>query len=484
MHIAKVTISNYKLFKGEHTFVFNEGLNFLVGENNTGKSTVFDAVNFAKSGLGKDKKILDVKNKFAAPNEHVSCTIRLEGNIKQIIGEFSEKKYEKYVFDEDGMEALLIQRSSEERTVNQAGKDVNLDVKKITIWNPEASQFENASGIDSVLSTLFEAQFVWADTDPDDVSDFGSTKICGRLLNDAIGDFFQSAQWKKFADIHQDTFHGMEDSLGKRAATIENKIKDILRSQYGVADIKFDFSLPETATFYKTGDIVVDDGANTRLEDKGTGMQRAVALAIIQVYAQSVAAHPADPTKTRPLFFFIDEPEICLHPKAQYQLLDALVEIGKTRQIFISTHSPYLLQRFDATSHNLLVFNKSGTDVTVVPANSLNLFPWSPSLGEICHRAYRINTVEFHNELYGHLQEKNERFTEKEMEQFLVSEGNAKVKTWVRVKNGNSQTGYPVTLMTFIRNTIHHPENRHNIDYSEAELQASIEALIALAKQP
>src|ERR1035437_873103 len=482
MHIASITIKNYKLFKGEHTFVFNAGLTFLVGENNTGKSTVFDAVNFVKAGLPKEKKVSDIKNKFAGPDQWVSCTIKLAGDIKKIINEFSEKKYEKYVFDEAGIETLLIQRSSEEKTIKQGTKDVNLDVKKVSIWNPESAQFENPSGIDSVLGTLFEAQFVWADMDPDDVSDFGTTKICGRLLNEAIGDFFEGEQWKNFTAVHQETFHGAGDSLGKRAGKIEQQIKAILQSQYGVADIRFDFSLPETATFYKTGEIVVDDGANTKLEDKGTGMQRAVALVIIQVYAQSIAKYEGDPTKTRPLFFFIDEPEICLHPKAQHQLLDALIEIAKLRQIFVSTHSPYLLQRFNSKSHSLFVFNKKGTDVNVITANTLDLFGWSPSLGEINYRAYQIYTIEFHNELYGHLQEKEGKFKETEIEAFLVSKGHAKTKTWVRVKNGNPETGYPVTSMTFIRNTIHHPENRQNANFTDKELKDSVEAMIGLAK--
>jgi putative ATP-dependent endonuclease of the OLD family len=235
MHIVTIKVENFKLFKGAHTFDFNDGLNFLVGENNTGKSTVFEAVHFVRSGLGKEKTISDVKNTFAKSDEHVVCTITFAGKIKLVINEFSEKKYEKYVFEKDGVETLLIQRSTEEKTIKQGGKDVDLDVKKITVWNPETNQFENPSGIDKVINTLFEIQFVWADTDPDDVSDFGSTKICGRLLNDAIGDFFQSDQWKTFTDVHQKTFHGAEDSLGKRAEKIEQQIKDILKSQYGVA---------------------------------------------------------------------------------------------------------------------------------------------------------------------------------------------------------------------------------------------------------
>jgi len=479
MRISSIDIENYKVFKGKHHFDFNGGLIFLVGENNTGKSTLLDAINFVKSGLPKEKKINDIKNKFANQEDHVVCKMKLTGNIREVINDFSEKKYERYVFDENGTEAILIQRSSEEKTIKQGDRDVKLDIKKVTIWNPEAEQFENPFGVD-VVNTLFETQFIWADTNPQEIADFGSTKICGRLLNEAIGDFFDSEQWKKFVEVHKETFCGTEDSLGKRAKRIEEGIKEVLNSQYGVADIKFDFSLPETATFYKTGDIIVDDGTNTRLEEKGTGMQRAVALAIIQVYAQSLTIHPSDPKKTRPLFLFIDEPEICLHPRAQYQLLDALVEISKVRQIFVSTHSPYLLKQFKPSIHDLIIFNKEGNLINATPASSLNLFPWSPSLCEINYKAYQLYTVEFHNELYGYIQGKEKLYTEKNTEKYFVLNGCVQSKVWIPEKNGITLPPQRVTMMTFIRNKIHHPENKNNQNYSQQELKDSIEKMIEL----
>lgn len=483
MRIAHVTVENYKIFKGKHYFDFNENLIFLVGENNTGKSTLFEAVNFLKSGLPAKKNISDVKNKFSKDNEHVVCTLKFKGGIKEVINDFSEAKYEKYVDEEDGWEVLTIQRSTEERTVKQNGKDIKLNVKKITVWNPTTSQFENVSGIDNVISTLFEAQFVWADTDPSDVSDFGSTKVCGRLLSEAVGDFFEGAQWKKFTAIHKETFHGDGDSLCRRTEVVEQNIKSIMETQYGRADVKFTFALPETTTFYKAGEITVNDGVDTKLEEKGTGMQRAVALAMIQVYSQNIVAHPDNAEKTKPLFFFIDEPEICLHPKAQHQLINALASISKLRQIFISTHSPYLLKSFESASHRLLMFKKKGESVEVTPAAQLNLFTWSPSMGEINYSAYNLCTWEFHNELYGYLQEKEKLYKEKELEDYFVSSDVKKNKKWIRVKDGVNLAPYDMTLMTYIRNAIHHPENKENESFTDEELRMSIEQMIDLVRR-
>ena len=485
MRISQIKINNFKAFNGEHSFDLRGDMIFLVGENNTGKSSLFEAINFLKSGLPKEKKLADVKNRLASETEHVICALKLVGNIKEVIAAFSEEKYDPYIFNEDGMETLIIQRSSEEKTISQGKKkDTKLSIKTVTIWNNDTKQFENPSGIDNVISSLFETQFVWADTDPSDVSDFGSTKICGRLLTESVGDFFNGEQWQRFQEVHKETFHGSGDSLSRRAEALEHEIQSVLDSQYGAAGIRFNFSLPESSTFFKAGDVTVDDGVDTKLSEKGTGMQRAIALAMIQVYAKRLTAHPTDSTKVKPLFFFIDEPEICLHPKAQKQLIEALAAISSVRQIFITTHSPYLLKSFSPDKHDLFVFERGGSSIAVVPSSRMQLFGWSPSWGEINYRAYKMCTIEFHNELYGYLQDKFNAWEEKDIEKCFIENGFSISKTWVRVKNGASLPPRDVTLMTFIRNTIHHPENRKNVDFTHEELKESIEQMFALAGKP
>ena len=187
MFIRELTITNFKGFSGRHEFKFDKNLVFFVGDNNTGKSSVFESIDFLKSGVPATKKIEDIQSKSSAGP--VTVTVKLQENIKSVITDFSEAKYMKYVFDEDGVETMLAQRTSEVSTIQQGGKSVEIGIKKITLWNESTNQFENPSGIDAVFKTLFEAQFVWADTSPDDIADFGSTKICGRLLTGAIGNF-------------------------------------------------------------------------------------------------------------------------------------------------------------------------------------------------------------------------------------------------------------------------------------------------------
>lgn len=51
MHIHKVTIENFKCFKGVFKLPLNAGINILVGNNEAGKSTILEAVHLALTGL-------------------------------------------------------------------------------------------------------------------------------------------------------------------------------------------------------------------------------------------------------------------------------------------------------------------------------------------------------------------------------------------------------------------------------------------------
>ncbi|MDL5482675.1 AAA family ATPase [Klebsiella quasipneumoniae] len=56
------------------------------------------------------------------------------------------------------------------------------------------------------------------------------------------------------------------------------------------------------------------------MNEKGHGMQRAVALSLLQVYAE-VTSNAANAAISKPFYLFIDEPEICLHPTGQKNYL-------------------------------------------------------------------------------------------------------------------------------------------------------------------
>lgn len=482
MYISKIALHNFKGFKGDHEFNFDKGVNFLVGNNNCGKSTLFQAIDFLQNGKSKEDFITKSLN---SENEHTSVTIELSGqDISKLVEQEHLKKYKNYLIGDGDNTRLLIMRSSEETRVIQSGKEKILSIKQVRVFNPENDQFENPSGIDSTISALFDAQFVWADTRSDEVLDFSRTKICGRIIEKVVLEQVKDS-WKEFQESHAKTFDKIAESL----SPIEAALQDKLAEQYGETKVNFQFTLPQISDFLKSGNIeLTDGGIQTSSFEKGTGMQRSLALAIIQLYAEITSSNDTDYSK--PLFFFIDEPETFLHPKAQNRLLDSLESLSKKSQIFVVTHSPYLLKRYKKGTHSIWLFSKNGSYNEAKEGEELDLFGnSSPSWGEINYYAYGIPSVEFHNELYGFVQAKatiedDSNYNEKSFDLYLRNHNKdlKQDRTYKKLKRDSSIEEYDVTLPTYIRNLIHHPENTKNLTYSDAELEESIKCLIDILK--
>jgi len=249
--------------------------------------------------------------------------------------------------------------------------------------------------------------------------------------------------------------------------------------------VKFSFPLPEIENFFKTGNIALsEEGIETKSSEKGTGMQRALALALIQVYADISSSNKDGVSK--PILFFIDEPETFLHPRAQNKLLDALEKISKNSQVFIITHSPYLLKKYRKETHSIHMFSKEFGLNKLEDGNELNLFGVSsPSLGEINYYTFGVLSFEFHNELYGFIQAKaisedEKNYFEEDFERYLVNKGMNQDQRYIKLKKDNSTEDQTRTLPTKIRNIIHHPENTHNTIFTDQELRKSIESLIKI----
>ena len=99
MSIKKVKIQNFKCFKDTFEIELNKGLNILVGNNGTGKSTILEAIHIALTGLygGRnirnelsqylfnkeiiDSYILSVNNGVALPPPFVCIEVFFEDSI-------------------------------------------------------------------------------------------------------------------------------------------------------------------------------------------------------------------------------------------------------------------------------------------------------------------------------------------------------------------------------------------------------------------
>lgn len=111
---------------------------------------------------------------------------------------------------------------------------------------------------------------------------------------------------------------------------------------------------PEIDDIFRVGATVwVDDGIRTDVGRKGQGLQRALIFALVRSLAKLTRLEREIPKASdgedaeapsrqasKSSYFVLEEPELYLHPQAQRELFDSLVELSKAEsQVLLCTHS-------------------------------------------------------------------------------------------------------------------------------------------------
>lgn len=177
----------------------------------------------------------------------------------------------------------------------------------------------------------------------------------------------------------------------------------------------------------------------------------------------TIAAESANNQLSNSLLL-LDEPETHLHPQAQECLKDELIKITKNKEnniVIFATHSNYMIDK-DRIDRCYRVY-KQGNRKT----EHKKIEGGSTSYSEVNYEVFSISSTDYHNELYGYLEDINK------------SKLNSleKKKKW---KNKKTNETEDVSLATYIRHSIHHPENTLNTKFTSDELTESIEELRAL----
>lgn len=205
MYIRRVTLENVKSFKGEHKFNLQPGVNYFVGDNNSGKSTLLEAILFTFQGQTQTKWTPET---FYCKNGSGRTRVEVDiaGGVENIVNQDKFSVLRDFLFGSDGESILRLERSSEEREVLQGRKTKHVDVRAVCFWHPERKQFENVTGIDAKVEAMFDFEDVWADAHPSDHIDFANNKTLGRLLDSSFKKFVKTELWSNLSEAHKRAF--------------------------------------------------------------------------------------------------------------------------------------------------------------------------------------------------------------------------------------------------------------------------------------
>lgn len=180
----------------------------------------------------------------------------------------------------------------------------------------------------------------------------------------------------------------------------------------------------------------------------------------------------------------IDEPELSMHPMWQKKILNYYrkmftVDEKQTVQMILATHSEYVIQSALKDRENVLVIVLTDDNGTVRSKRitAPNVLP-SVTAAETNYLAFGVPSVDYHIELYGWLQNKTSNHSIGACDSYIASCAQYDRTRHEKIDHYNSHRY--LTLPTYIRNAIDHPDSSRR--YTEEELKISIELLIELCR--
>lgn len=488
MKISKVSIRNFRSIK-ETSFDARD-LSLFIGNNGTGKTSIIEAINFAISPhfLSGRIKHTDFYNGTDDP-----IIIKIEFDSV-----FTTKLPDGYTTQKVECNGVHLEIKKRDRAAN--GKAFS-DIVVLSHYVTPNRTKDNEKGWEITRGTGTKFQFDERLLSLSQVDLEGFTKSfyfgknrekqLQRGYNSSVSSVFDDYNWRFSKNVREETVPEGTDNFFTKKSIFEKEIVSriddaSMKKCFEVLNKKLkDFEIDTIdLSFIDSGAPFDSAFLSQKLEKLDlpvTSLGSGVEMVISLLFLETLAAL----SKER-VVVLIDEPELHLHPRLQEKFVQYLIEFSKTNQVFISTHSPYFFKNCLSNPKIELLITKNAVSGISVENTGLQLgiFPWSPSWGEINYSAYGLPTIEFHNELYGHLQETQQKYSTDQVETYLKSKGITKSKRWAKITNGQVQQPEDVSLITFVRNSIHHPESTSNGGYTSHELKLSIEELMKLIKNP
>ncbi|MEU3842119.1 AAA family ATPase [Streptomyces sp. NPDC028635] len=178
-----------------------------------------------------------------------------------------------------------------------------------------------------------------------------------RVIRDLVArDFQRVLRRAEYRDLTLRLTEALSRSLAPVSEALSTTMKSFLPE---VESARIEFSPDDFLNgIVDTLRVMVNDGVETDLQDKGHGMQSLAAL--------SAARTPARATSRRReegLVLVIEEPEAHLHPKAVHGLRQVVNDIAAAgwagSQVIVSTHSPLLIDRFHISKNVIVHANEA-----------------------------------------------------------------------------------------------------------------------------
>ena len=362
MYISEIVeINNYRNLTGK-IITFNDTLNFLIGENNIGKTNILELINICFA-IGK----------FAETDfMDITLPIKIKFKVKysnEEIG-FFEDNFD--VDDSNSITLVAMQDSVDER---------------INYYHDTPNQTKISMATIRTMNILY----YYAQRMPSKEVDFRKTSGSGKVLNYLIQHSLEQSEIQEKDILKKTKLKNIVKNVNRQIKKINTITGDSVSAYVDTEVDKLVCRL-----------LGLGDESGRELSSLGEGVQYAfnILLQIIEIiYDVKTTRKPEDfeerlinrdGKKLFPLFLVLDEPEVHQHPYRQRSLIrkiKALIENnnqeflnllkdlfdidGLTGQIFIATHSPNIL--LDNYRQFIRLYKSTGTNSQLKIVSGMNV---------------------------------------------------------------------------------------------------------------
>ena len=318
MRISKITVENYRSIK--HVSIEPNKFSVFIGQNNHGKTNFFEAIEWFYNAKSSDEEEHCQKEGLNTISVEICFEDVLTTDIDKLTSDTNKTKIRTMLGDATSF-AVKKTSSDHKKKYFVAGEDKG-----------------NPQGLDTAVNEFLpKLEYINTKIRLDDVSKYKDKNPIGTMLSGVLAAIIENSQvYIDFKNQFSKLFDDSSSEVRKELDKLGAKVEVYLQKQFpDGTKVKFGVNPPHFTDLLKSFDTTVNDGIETKAEAKGDGMQRAIMLSIIQAFADYRKAQTGGGT----FLFIIDEAELHLHPSAQRALKKALMDICKTDQVLVNTHS-------------------------------------------------------------------------------------------------------------------------------------------------
>jgi putative ATP-dependent endonuclease of the OLD family len=355
--LSNLKIINFRCFgDGTNTFeiCLKKGLTAIVGENDTGKTAVLDALRYALGTTDQDwRKVEDTD--FHDENTLLQITIQCQFSLDEgEMGPFVE--YLTYSKDASGIPSIYVNWTAKSTGEIRYGRPV----RRVEV---HSGRDGDGPSLAPEVRELLQVTYLKPLRDADQALAAGRGSRLSQVLasTKTVRDFGVNYDPEKETDPHTLSVRG----IGDYANSLLEKHAGVGEARTGVDDHLKRFSLRgdhEKSTIRVGGMTTNPDVRLRQLLEKldlsvagkgksGLGTSNTLFMACELL----LLAQEGEVNK----LLLIEEPEAHLHPQRQLRVMKALQDLAKEKniQIIVTTHSPNLASAIDLD--NIVVLRKS-----------------------------------------------------------------------------------------------------------------------------